>query len=193
MEIKIKSKNLSLQDSQKINIEQKVEKLAHLADRLADPSSEFRVEISHYNTRNPKDAYSCQLTIFAPHAVIRTETRGETLENSVDDCLQKIRKPISRYKVKIKRLDIKKSNQTEDSTADLQPSDTEEEFEIPKILRRKRFSDSSPLTEDEAIEKMELIGHNFLLFNNQDTGRFSVVYKRSDGFYGIIEPKKDSD
>ena len=69
----------------------------------------------------------------------------------------------------------------------------EEEFEIPKILRRKRFSNSQPMTEEAAIEQMELIGHGFFLFNNADTGRFSIVYKRDDGYYGIIEPKMDND
>ena len=70
---------------------------------------------------------------------------------------------------------------------------TEEGFEIPKVLRRKRFSATAPMTEEEAIERMELVGHGFFIFNNMDTGRFSVVYKRDDGYYGIIEPKLETD
>ena len=49
------------------------------------------------------------------------------------------------------------------------------------------------MTEDEAIERMELVGHDFFIFNNADTGRFSVVYKRKDGYYGIVEPKMETD
>jgi putative sigma-54 modulation protein len=188
MEIKIKSKNLTLGDKQKESIEAKVAKLHKLADRLSEESTEFRVEIRHEKSRKAEDAFVCELTIFAPGSVIRAETNGETIENAVDECMDKIKTQIARYKAKIHRS-AKKS---------LPPSDAEEtekesEFEIPNILRRKRFTDSRPMTEDDAIEKMELIGHSFFLFNNADTGRFSIVYKRNDGYYGIIEPKMPND
>jgi putative sigma-54 modulation protein len=186
MQVKIKSKNLNLSDGQKDLIETKVLKLQNFADRLGDESAEFRVEVRHEKSRKASDAYICQLTIFAPSAVIRSETRNETIENAVDECMDKIKGQIEKYKSKMHRTGKKGSEP--------QPVVQEEgEFEIPNVLRRKRFSDSSPLTEDEAIEKMELVGHGFFLFNNADTGRFSVVYKRDDGYYGIIEPKHDND
>ncbi len=187
MQIKIKSKNLNLSDSQKEGIEFKVAKLENLADRLSDESTEFRIEVRHEKSRKASDAYICQLTIFAPGTVIRAETRNETIENAIDDCLDKIKGQIERYKSKIHRSD-KKTNEPEPM-----PEGAEAEFVIPNILRRKRFSNSAPMSEEEAIEKMELIGHGFFLFNNRDTGRFSVAYKREDGFYGIIEPKQDND
>ena len=188
MQIKIKSKNLNLSEGQKNAIYGKVEKLQNLADRLSDESTEFRVEVRHEKSRKADDAYICQITIFAPSTVIRAETRNSTIENAIDECLDKIRVQIERYKAKIHRSDKK--------STDLQAIEAlpaEEEFEIPNVLRRKRFSDSSPMTEEDAIEKMELIGHGFFLFNNSDTGRFSIVYKRDDGYYGIIEPKMDTD
>lgn len=188
MQIKIKSKNLNLSNNQKSSIQNKVEKLQNLADRLSDESTEFRVEVRHEKARRTDDAYICQLTIFAPNAVIRAETRNSTIENAVDECLDKIRVQIERYKAKIHRSDKKGQGPKV-----MEVPVKEEEFEIPNILRRKRFSDSSPMTEQEAIEKMELVGHGFFLFNNSDTGRFSIVYKRDDGYYGIIEPKMDTD
>ncbi len=188
MQIKIKSKNLNLSNNQKSNIETKVAKLEKLADRLSDESSEFRIEVRHEKSRKSEDAYICQLTIFAPGNVIRAETRNDTMSNAVDDCMDKIRGQIEKYKAKMHRT-AKKVSAPKVET--LPP--TKESFTIPDVLRRKRFSDSTPLTEDEAIEKMELIGHGFFLFNNQDTGRYSVVYKRDDGYYGIIEPKLSTD
>jgi len=188
MQIRIKSKNLNLADSQKDSIENKVAKLQNLADRLGDESTEFRVEVRYEKSRKTSDAYICQLTIFAPSAVIRAETRSETIENAVDDCLNKIKTQIERYKAKTHRSDKKGIGPKE-----MKAAKKEEEFEIPQILRRKRFSNSAPMSEEDAIERMELIGHNFFLFNNADTGRFSVVYKRNDGYYGIIEPKMDTD
>lgn len=188
MQIKIKSQHLNLSDSQKDLIQAKIEKLQNLADRLHDESAEFRVEVRHEKSRKSSDAYACQLTIFAPNAVIRAETRSETIENAVDDCVDKIKTQIERYKAKMHRTDKK----------GLGPKDMEEpqasgEFEIPNVLRRKRFSATAPMTEQEAIERMELVGHGFFIFNNMDTSRFSVVYKRDDGYYGIIEPKMETD
>lgn len=187
MQIKIKSQNLSLSDSQTKMIMEKVEKLAHLADRLGDESSEFRVEIRHEKSRKPSDAYTCQLTIFAPHAVIRAESRDESVESALDDCLGKIKAQIDRYKAKIHHLDHKVVRMKEEEMP------KEEGFEIPKILKRKRFSKSEPMSEEAAIERMELVGHDFFLFNNADTKRFAIIYKRKDGYYGIVEPKMPTD
>lgn len=189
MQIKIKSQNLNLSDSQKEMIEAKVSKLQNFADRLGDESAEFRVEVRHEKSRKAEDAYSCQLTIFAPTTILRAETRNETIENAIDECLEKIRTPIERYKAKIHRSDKKAV-----SSKELEVSEKpEEEFEVPKILRRKRFSASAPMTEEEAIDRMEMIGHKFFIFNNADSGRFSMLYKRDDGFYGIVEPKTEND
>ena len=188
MQIRIKTQHLNLSDQQKSSIENKVEKLQNLADRLSDESTEFRMEIKHEKSRKASDAYVCQLTIFAPQAVIRAETRNDTIENAVDKCIDKIKTQIERYKSKIQRSNKKATSKAMEVT-----KKTEGEFEIPKILRRKRFSATAPMTEEEAIERMELIGHDFFLFNNENTGRFSILYRRDDGYYGIIEPKLEND
>lgn len=188
MQIKIKSEHLNLSDNQKEAIHAKIEKLSHLADRLTDESTEIKVEVKHEKTRKSDHSNVCQITIFAPSGVIRSESRKDTLESAIDDAVGKIKQPIERYKAKM----IRQAKRGE-AIKEMEPVETEGEFEIPKVLRRKRFSDSSPLGEEEAIEKMEMIGHGFFLFNNADTGRFSVVYKRDDGYYGIIEPKLDTD
>lgn len=188
MQIKIKSQHLNLSDDQRDTIHAKVEKLQNLADRLHDESTEFRVEVRHEKSRKSSDAYTCQLTIFAPNAVIRAEARHETIENSIDDCMDKIKTQIERYKSKMLRTDKKGLG-----PKNIEEPKASEEFEIPKILRRKRFSTNAPMTEEEAIERMELVGHDFFIFNNMDTDRFSVIYKRDDGYYGIVEPKKEND
>jgi putative sigma-54 modulation protein len=187
MQIKIKSQNLSLADSQKEMITAKVEKLQTFADRLGDESAEFRVEIRHETSRKPQDAYVCQITIFAPHAVIRAETRDESIENALDSCIEKMKTQIERYKAKIHHLEKKSVRLKEIEIP------KEEGFEIPKILRRKRFSKTDAMSEEAAIERMELVGHDFFIFNNADTHRFSVLYKRGDGYYGIVEPKMPTD
>ncbi|NLY67761.1 MAG: ribosome-associated translation inhibitor RaiA, partial [Tissierellia bacterium] len=64
----------------------------------------------------------------------------------------------------------------------------EEEKERPRIVRTKRFA-MKPMSAEEAVLQMELLGHNFFVFRNAESEEVSVVYKRKDGNYGLIEPE----
>ena len=70
------------------------------------------------------------------------------------------------------------------ATVDQEPDDDE-----GKVLRRKRFA-IKPLTELEAMAQLELLSHDFFVFENADTGMVSVLYRRGDGNYGILEPER---
>jgi putative sigma-54 modulation protein len=59
---------------------------------------------------------------------------------------------------------------------------------VPKIAKRKKINDMSPLEEGEAIERMEMLGYDSYLFRSKKTDKISLVYKRKDGSYGIVEP-----
>jgi putative sigma-54 modulation protein len=103
---------------------------------------------------------------------------------ALDTALDKIQRRIERYKGK--RDD---NRVTGPSTADLVSYEFEEEEEGPVIARRKHFM-LTPMDEYEAIEQMELLGHeNFFVFYNANTDIVSVLYKRRDGSYGLIEPE----
>ena len=104
MQIKFVLKNVSLGDDQKEYIESKVEKLSHLADRLADESTEFRVEVDHEESRMQEHAYQCIVTIFAPQETLRAEARSDTINNAVDDVVNKLKVQIEKYKAKIHHI-----------------------------------------------------------------------------------------
>lgn len=183
MKVQIRSKDLNLSDVQKDYVQSKVDKLANYAERIRDESSEIRVEIEESKSKNLDQKYVCQITMFVPGAVLRAETKESTVEAVADSAEQKLIAQIERYKSKKSRRN---------KSGKWIPSSTLEEVieeELPQIMRRKRYSDNTPRTEEEAIEQMELIGHNFFLFLNEETERYSVVYKREDGHYGLIEPK----
>ena len=59
---------------------------------------------------------------------------------------------------------------------------------MPQIVRVKRFA-IKPMPAEEAVEQMDLLGHNFFIFVSQQTGAVNLVYKRNDGNYGLIEPE----
>lgn len=81
-------------------IEAKVSHLADLAERIKDESSEIRVDLSHHQSRAAEDAYECHLTLFVPHAKMRAESRAESLENVVDQVIEKMKPQIEKYKAK---------------------------------------------------------------------------------------------
>lgn len=100
MQIKIHNKHMQLSSEQMELIEAKVAHLTDLADRIKDESSEIRVDLSHEQSRAAEDAYECHLTLFVPHATLRAESRAESLENVVDQVIEKMKPQIEKYKAK---------------------------------------------------------------------------------------------
>jgi len=104
MKIKIHSKHIDLGPTQEALIHQKFEKITRLAHRLTDESTEIRVDVEHEESKKQEDSYLCKLTLFVPGDTLRAESRGNTLEDSVDAVVEKIKGPIARYKEKTQRI-----------------------------------------------------------------------------------------
>jgi len=174
-------------------IQEKIQNVSKIASRVDDESTIVRVDFEH--TRFPEEdkRFNSEVTIFAPGAVIRAECYESTVENAIDTIEDKLRSQLERYKSKQYRRGHK---------GEWLPTSTLEAIEDehvtlgnkPQIVKRKRYeSTRNPMTEEEAIEQLELLGHDFFLFDNADTGRFSVIYRRYQDGYGIIEPLKDGE
>lgn len=104
MQIKINTQHLSLSAAQEELFDRKVAHLAHLASRISDESSELRLDLKYRETRRPEDAYECHLTCFVPHDTLRAGSQGPSLENAVDEVVDKMKAQIDRYKDKIHHL-----------------------------------------------------------------------------------------
>jgi len=100
MQIKIHTQHVELSEERSAYFMEKFEKMTQWADRLADESSEVRVDLIHQSAKKPEDAYECHLTLFVPHDKLRAEAHSDSLENAVDDVLLKIKSQIERYKDK---------------------------------------------------------------------------------------------
>ena len=186
MNIQFIKSHLDLIDAQKEYITKKIEHLGKLADRINDESMEVHVSIKENKLKTTDHNISVEVTMIVSHALIRAEVNGKTLEEAVDLCEEKLRRQIERYKGKLHRRTDSGEFMPESTLEQI--AGTQEEFkEIKKILKRKTFKDSKPMHEEEALEQMELLGHDFFVFNNIDTGRTSVVYMRVDGTYGVID------
>jgi putative sigma-54 modulation protein len=172
-------------------VETKVDKL----DRYLPDINEARVEITQEKTKSVKDRNVVQITLRTHGNILRAEERSEAIYAAIDAVVDKIHRQIVRYKGK--RQDRWQGQTNKDQkmlVEELIPTLDEEtmasiaEEQERKIVRTKSFL-INPMNAEEAVDQMELLGHNFFVFFNTNTDRINVLYQRSDGDYGLLDPE----
>ncbi len=187
MELTITVHNLDLTTRLQNYVEHKTARLDRYMPRLAD----ITVELSTYQTRSASDRQVAQITIRDERGtILRAEERSNDIFGAVDAVVDKLYRQIKRYRGK--KVARRRSGLGPEILEELEPvpiSDEldEEEDEEPAIVRTKRFT-MRPMPTDEAIEQMELLGHDFYVFYNADDEAVNVVYRRHDGNYGLLQP-----
>ncbi len=181
MQLIIQGKNIEVTDRLREYVEKKVSRL----DRYMPDITEARVELSTESARSAKHRQVAQLTLRAKGKILRAEERTDDIFASIDAMIDKIHRQIARYKGK--RRDRARGAE-ELPLPDEFLADYEEEDELPPhIVRIKRF-DMVAMDEEEAVEQMELLGHDFFVFYNINDDGINVLYRRRDGDYGLIQP-----
>ncbi len=176
MELNITAKNIELTPTVRQLIESKLGKLdRHLPDIM-----EYKVEIAQEKTRNTKQHFVVQLTIDSHGTLLRGVERGEDLPAAINKVAAVINRQIERYKGKLYEKGRGSSLARGEFKEEAQPA--------RKVVKVKRFA-VKPMSVAEAIDQMELLGHNFFLFFNADSEELNLLYRRHDGDYGLIEPE----
>ena len=189
MDITIQGRNITLSESTHEYIEEKVMKLTRYLPDL----SGARVEAREDDTRRPEDRYTVQITAWLKGRILRAEESTGSLTASVDAAVEKLRRQVKR--VKIRRQRRREGEIVNERTAPLaveleewtDGADDVVEEEAGRIVRRKQFV-AQMMDEYEALEQMELLGHDFFLYCNPQSRRINLIYKRHDGNYGVLEP-----
>jgi len=184
MELFIKGKNVEVTDRLRDYVEKKVGKL----DRYLPSISEAWVELSTEGAKAAQDRQVCQVTVRSNGTILRAEERSDDMFTSIDTVLNKMYRQIARYKGKRKNRWRGTSAAPEPLPVDLEEEYEYEEEEASRIVRFKRFA-MIPMHPDEAVEQMELLGHDFFVFYNADEGQINVLYRRKDGDYGVLQPE----
>lgn len=163
-----------------------VEKKAGKLDRYLNSIRNIRVDLSHAKTaRDPQDRYAAQITVEGKRVVLRAEERTDDIRTAFDASINKMQRQIARYKGKHYRGKGDGSSLSEEAMQEVNAAYQEEE--PVNIVRRKKFL-LNPMDELEAIEQMRLLGHeNFFVFYNMEANCVSVLYKRRDGNFGLID------
>ena len=133
-----------------------------------------------------KGKHTVEVTIPLPGAMLRAEEKSEDMYASIDLVTDKLERQIRKHKTKVNRKfrqgsGVRSLFREEGSAVGV----LEEEDDL-ELVRTKRFA-LKPMDVEEAILQMNLVGHNFFVFANVDNKEVNVVYKRSDGKYGLIE------
>ncbi|HEY1011558.1 MAG TPA: ribosome-associated translation inhibitor RaiA [Herpetosiphonaceae bacterium] len=195
MDWNIKSRNMKLHDSQRDYIQAKLGKL----ERYLEGISDWRVEARHETLRGMGEVFTIQVTLIAEHGVLlRAEERDKELAAAVDRVHDNLQRQIRRFKEKHYRrgrLRRQAGEVIDTPLPALEPVDAAEEteeapdpYEERQLLRAKEVT-LRPMFSDEAIEQMELLGHSFFVYRDAETEKVSVVYRRTDGNYGLIMPR----
>lgn len=183
IDVDVYGRNIEVTDRIQDYVTKKVTKL----DRYLPGIEEARVEVAYVKSaRSASDRQVAQITVRGKGFILRSEERSDDIFTALDAALDKMQRRIERYKGKHYR-----GRGDGRSAAEVVPeaASEEESGELgPAIVRRKRFT-LVPMDEMEALEQMELLGHeNFFVFYNVTTNAINVLYKRRDGAYGMIEP-----
>ena len=176
MRIVISGKDYKVEEALKARIEKKVGKMQCYFAEEAEAQVRLSLERGARNI--------AEITLICAGTVIRGEAVTDDMYLSVDTALEKLEKQIHRNRTRLERRMRKGTFQKAAPEFIAEP--TEEEVS-GKLVRTKRFV-MKPMTVEDAIDQMELLGHSFFLFINEASGATCVVYRRQDGDYGLLEP-----
>ena len=166
-------------------------KLAKLDERFSFPVK-VNLRIRKEGTKRVEDRYIAEVTIPLKRGFIRSEERADSPYTAIDLVQTNVERRIRRYKTRFNKrrresngLEAEFASQI--ATAVLAEGDEEEvmELEFGQLVRTKKY-DMAPMTVQDATAQMDLLGHNFFMFKNRDSGGINVVYRRHDDDYGLI-------
>jgi len=179
-------------------IRNKVRGIFKKHEKLLEKAIKIDVELKKsFAHSGVKNDLTVEITIFIPKVILRVEESGSDFYEIFDRIDPIIRKRLVKYHEFKKQFEGKESwklaskKKFEDTIKGIEEDVYADQTTIPPVITRyKRYSQNSPMNPSEAIERMELLGHEAFLFKNIETKRYSMVYKRRDGGYGLVEPKE---
>lgn len=203
MDVKINATNVAVSEAMEKYIHEKLAKLSRYLPNITN----ITVDLNQQKVNRGPDRISAQITVrHARGAILRAEESVAVTENAfvdsqiaVTEAADNMYRRINRFKGKrkdrreragrfaatLEELEMSEAMPDEigDEMADAPAADQLE----PRVYRRKVLPVSA-MTEEEAIEQMELLGHTFFVFHHAERNRINVLYKRDNGGYGVIDP-----
>lgn len=178
MKIIFKGKHIEVTDAMRNYIEKRLSKIERHFDHILEVIVTLSVE---------KNRQIVEATLQASRALIRAEEETDDMYASIDKVADKLERQIQKYKEKYFKKPHPGTEKKGLANEETNVEDSESD-KIAKIVKTKRFA-IKPMSVEEAAMQMDLLGHNFFVFANDDTNKVNVLYKRKDGNFGLIEPE----
>ena len=176
MKLNVVGRQMNVYDDMKALIEKKIAKF----DKFFSGSGDATVTLSCKHNEK-----SIEITISAAGTLFRSEVRAESFRDALDEACANIERQIRKNKTRLER-------RLRDTAFSLPAQDDFDDLEADEepIIRTKSFP-IKPMSAEEAILQMNLLGHQFFVFNDDQTGATCVVYTRRDGGYGLLIPEQE--
>ena len=175
MNFNIRGSKLEVTEAIKNYIETKLERLNKYFQNASDLTANVLIKKHGVGEK-------IEVTIPIKKMILRSEEADKDLYAAIDKVTDKLERQIRKNKTR--------NSKVKEAIPFMEFDTTEEENEEEPIVKRKTIG-LKPMSEEEAILQLNLLGHEFFVFNNSDTNGNSVIYKRKDGNYGIIDIDKD--
>ena len=176
----VRGKSFEVPESLRRRVERKLARI----ERILDDRSDALVELSIEHHRSQDDSRIVEVTLVTAGRTLRSRAAAVSHEAAIDVVIDKLERQAvdHREKPRLRARPIEEKNllsRLADGTAEVDRP--------PRIVKTKRFA-IEPMFEEDAIAEMEELGHSFFLFVNAENEQLALVYKRSDGDFGLIEP-----
>ena len=190
MKLVIHGRNIEITDAIREYVHQKIEKAVNHFQNIT-----HEVDVHLSVARNPRinPNQSAEVTIFANGNVIRAEESSENLYASVDLVADKITRQLRKYKEKKYK---NKKNHSHPEREIISPEEVvvadligDRTPELPNEVVRTKYFAMQPMTVNEALDHLQMVGHDFYMFLNSATNEINVIYERNHGGYGVIHPR----
>ncbi|GAA1623354.1 ribosome hibernation-promoting factor, HPF/YfiA family [Leucobacter chromiireducens] len=204
MDVNIRGKNVGITDRFEQYVESRAEKVAGLLPK----AQSLEIRVSRQTDRSPQNGDQVEITLVGPGPVIRAESHGSDKYTAFDIAYGRVLERIRRMKDRLQdrrgrgRVSLGDATANDFGMVDIEPAPLEvleavangsepaggdgaEEQYSPVVIRSKEFP-AEQLSVEDAVDQMELVGHDFFLFVETESGKPSVVYRRKGWNYGVI-------
>ena len=181
LKINVRGENIEVTNAIREYVEKKLSKLEKYFGDAAENSTD-NVNLKVYSDKTSK----VEVTIPLPYLVLRAEETSPDMYASIDLVTDKLERQIRKYKTKLNRKSREKGFKNLGFVPTEDPKQAEKEDKKFEVVRTKRV-DLKPMDAEEAILQMDMLGHDFFIYEDAETNGTNIVYRRKDGRYGLIE------
>ena len=182
MRTTIRGKNLTVSDKDSDYIERKLQRLERMLDERCEADVELRLE----GNRKVADSHIVEVSLLIDGLSLRGEGAASTFRAAADEVVDKLERRT--VDAKERPRDRRRAEQVRfEAAAEPGPGEAAEMGDQSRVVKVKRFA-IEPMFEEDALSRMEELGHTFFIFVNAENERVAVLYRRRDGRLGLIEP-----